>query len=113
MPKGQIILVTTEPLEEGMPLRTIYFVAAEDAAKAEAIIAEVMAPNENVEALAVLEEAAVVAMGLKQGEFKMGEVPKRDADDELTEALKSTFPASDPVSAESTLLSGSSRGKRR
>ena len=72
-----------------------------------------MAPNENVEALAVLEEAAVRAMGLKQGEFKRGEVSKRDADDELTEALKGTFPVSDPVSAESTLVPGSSRGNRR
>ena len=65
------------------------------------------------QALAILQEAAVEAMGLKQGEFKRGEAPKRDVDDELTEALKCTFPASDPVSAESTLVPGSSRGNRR
>jgi hypothetical protein len=113
MPDGQIVLVTTEPLEGGEPLRTIYYVAEEDASKAEAIIAEVMAPNEKVEALAILQGAAVEAMGLKQGEFKRGEAPMRDVDDELTEALKGTFPASDPVSAESTLVPGSSRGNRR
>jgi len=112
MPDGQIVLVTTEPLEGGEPLRTIYYVAEEDPTKAEAIIAEVMAPNEKVEALAIFEEAAVEAIGLKQGEFKRGEAPKRDVDDELTEALKCTFPASDPVSAESTLVPGSSRGHR-
>ena len=73
MPDGQIVLVTTKPLEGGEPLRTIYYVAEEDATRGEAIIAEVMAPNEKVEALAILEEAAVEAMGLKQGEFKRGE----------------------------------------
>jgi hypothetical protein len=45
MPDGQIVLVTTEPLEGGELLRTIYYVAEEDATNAEAIIAEVMAPN--------------------------------------------------------------------
>ena len=70
MPDGQIVLVTTEPVEGGEPLRTIYYVAEEDATKAEAIIAEVMAPNEKVEALATLQGAGVEAMGLKQGEFK-------------------------------------------
>jgi hypothetical protein len=45
MPDGQIVLVTTEPLEGGELLRTIYYVAEEDATKAEAIIAEVMAPQ--------------------------------------------------------------------
>ena len=114
MPDGQIVLVTTEPLEGGdEPLRTIYYVAEEDPTKAEAIFAEGMAPNEKVEALAIFEEAAVEAIGLEQGEFKRGEAPKRDVDDELTEALKCTFPASDPVSAESTLVPGSSRGNRR
>ena len=113
MPDGQIVLVTTEPLEAGEPLRTIYYVAEEEVTKAEALLAKVMAPNEEVEALAILQEAAVEAMGLKQGEFKRGEVPKRVVDDELTEALKCTFPASDPVSAESTLVPGSSRGNQR
>ena len=75
MPDGQIVLVTTEPLEGGEPLRTIYYVAEEDAAKAEAILAEVMAPNEKVEALAILQEAAVEAMGLKQGAFKRVRLP--------------------------------------
>ena len=44
MPDGQIVLVTTEPLEAGEPLRTIYYVAEEDATKAEAILGKVIGP---------------------------------------------------------------------
>ncbi len=51
------------------PLRTVYYVAEEDANKAEAIIASVMAPNEKVEAYGLLPEAAVKALKLKPGEF--------------------------------------------
>jgi len=70
MANGQVVLVTTEPLGEGdPPLRTVYYVAEEDANKAEAIIASVMAPNEKVEAYGLLPEAAVKALKLKPGEF--------------------------------------------
>lgn len=61
----------------------------------------------------VLEEAAIYAIGLRPGEFKRGDAPRRIVDDELNEALKGTFPASDPISFESTLVSGSPRGNRR
>ena len=67
---GQVVLVTTEPIGTGDPLlRTVYYVAEGDANKAEAIIANIMAPNEKVEAYGVLPEAAVKALGLKPGEF--------------------------------------------
>ena len=46
MPNGQVVLVTTEPLDGGLPMRTVYYVAEEDPSKAEAIIAACMAPNE-------------------------------------------------------------------
>jgi hypothetical protein len=70
MANGQVVLVTTERLEGGAPMRTIYYVAEEDPTKAEAIVAAVMAPNEKVEALGPLPEAAVKALGLRRGEFK-------------------------------------------
>jgi hypothetical protein len=50
-------------------MRTIWYVAEEDPSKAEAIIGAIMAPNEKVEALRPLPEAAVKALGLKPGEF--------------------------------------------
>ena len=50
-------------------MRTVYYVAEEDPAKAEAIIAKFMAPNEKVEAYGPLPEAAVKALRLKPGEF--------------------------------------------
>jgi hypothetical protein len=49
-------------------MRTVYYVAEEDPAKAEAIIAKFMAPNEKVE-YGPLPEAAVKALRLKPGEF--------------------------------------------
>ncbi len=52
MADGQVVLVTTEPLE--------------------AIIAAMMAPNEKVEAWGRLPEAAVKALGLKRGDFTHG-----------------------------------------
>jgi hypothetical protein len=51
MANGQVLLVTTERLEGGSPVRSVYYVAEEDPAKAEAIVGAVMAPNERVEAL--------------------------------------------------------------
>ncbi len=69
MANGQVILVTTEPLSGGPPIRTVWYVAEEDPSKAEAIIKEIMAPNEKVEAFGPLPEAAVEALGLKPGEF--------------------------------------------
>ena len=38
-------------------MRTVYYVAEEDPTKAQAIIAEIMAPNEKVEAYGLLSEA--------------------------------------------------------
>jgi hypothetical protein len=69
MTNGQVLLVTTEPLSGGLPTRTIWYVAEEDPLKAEAIVGAIMAPNEKVEALGPLPEAAVEAIGLKPGEF--------------------------------------------
>jgi hypothetical protein len=69
MASGQVVLVTTEGLSGGPPMRTVYYVAEEDPAKAEAIIAKFMAPNEKVEAFGRLPEAAVKALRLKPGEF--------------------------------------------
>ena len=46
MANGQVVLVTTEPLGGGPPVRSVFFVAEGDPAKAAAIIAAMMAPNE-------------------------------------------------------------------
>jgi hypothetical protein len=72
MADGQVVLVTTEPLGGGSPVRSVYFVAEEDPEKAKAIIGAMMAPNEKVEAWGRLPEAAVKALGLKPGDFKHG-----------------------------------------
>ncbi|UGY15714.1 hypothetical protein [Bradyrhizobium septentrionale] len=69
MANGQVVLVTTEPLDGGPPIRSVFFVAEGDPAKATAIIAEMMAPNERVEAWGQLPEAAVKALGLKPGDY--------------------------------------------
>jgi hypothetical protein len=69
MANGQVVLVTTERLEGGSPMRTLYYVAEENPTKAQAIVAAVMAPNEKVDAYGPLPEAAVKALGLKPGEF--------------------------------------------
>jgi hypothetical protein len=72
MANGQVVLVTTEPLGGGSPVRSVYFVAEQDPAKAEAIIAAMMAPNERIEAWGPLPEQAVEALGLKPGDFTRG-----------------------------------------
>jgi hypothetical protein len=72
MADGQVVLVTTEPLGGGSPVRSVYFVAEHDPEKAKAIIGAMMAPNEKVEAWGRLPEAAVKALGLKPGDFKHG-----------------------------------------
>jgi hypothetical protein len=72
MANGQVVLVTTEPLGGGSPVRSVYYVAEQDPAKAEAIIAAMMAPNERVEAWGMLPELAVKALGLKPGDFTRG-----------------------------------------
>jgi hypothetical protein len=72
MADGQVVLVTTQPLGGGQPVRSVYFVAEQDPEKAAAIIAEMMAPNEQVEAWGRLPEAAVKALGLKYGDFTHG-----------------------------------------
>jgi len=69
MASGQVVLVTTEPLGGGAPVRSVFFVAEEDPARATAIIAAMMAPNERVEAYGPLPEAAVKALGLRPGDF--------------------------------------------
>ncbi len=69
MANGQVVLVTTEGLSGGPPMRTVYYVAEEDPNKAEAIIAKIMAPNEKVQAFGLLPEAAVKALGLTPGGF--------------------------------------------
>ena len=70
MANGQVVLVTTEGLSGGPPMRTVYYVAEEDPIKAQAIIASIMAPNEKVEAYGLLPEPALEALGLKRGEFR-------------------------------------------
>jgi len=72
MANGQVVLITTEASGGGSAVRSVYFVAEEDPAKAEAIVAAIMAPNESVEALGPLPEAAVKALGLKPGDFTHG-----------------------------------------
>jgi hypothetical protein len=72
MADGQVVLVTTQPLEGGPPIRSVYFVAEQDPEKAADIIAAVMAPNEKVEAWGRLPEAAVKALGLKHSDFMRG-----------------------------------------
>ena len=72
MANGQVVLVTTEGLSGGPPMRTVYYVAEEDPIKAQAIIASIMAPNEKVEAYGLLPEPALEALGLKRGEFRSG-----------------------------------------
>ena len=72
MVDGQVVLVTTEPLQGGSPVRSVYYVAEQDPAKAAAIVGAMMAPNERVEAWGPLPEAAVKALGLKPGDFTRG-----------------------------------------
>jgi hypothetical protein len=72
MANGQVVLVTTEPLEGGPPVRSVYYVAEQDPAKAKAIVGAMMAPNEKVEAWGPLPEVAVKALGLKPGDFTHG-----------------------------------------
>ena len=64
MADGQVVLVTTEPLQGGSPVRSVYFVAEQDPEKAKAIV--------KVEAWGRLPEVAVKALGLKPGDFKHG-----------------------------------------
>jgi len=72
MANGQVVLVATEPLGGGLPIRSVYYVAEQDPARAEAIIAAIMAPNERVEASGALPELAVKALGLMPGDFTRG-----------------------------------------
>ena len=72
MADGQVVLVTTQPLGGGPLVRSVFFVAEQDPEKAVAIVADVMAPNEQVEAWGRLPDAAVKALGLKRGDFTHG-----------------------------------------
>ena len=65
-------LSPTELLDGRPPVRSVYFVAEGDSARAAAIVAAIMAPNERVEAWGPLPEAAVKALGLKPGDFTHG-----------------------------------------
>ena len=65
-------LSPTELLDGRPPVRSVYFVAEGDPARAAAIVAAIMAPNERVEAWGPLPEAAVKALGLKPGDFTHG-----------------------------------------
>ena len=69
MADGQVVLVTTEPLDGSSPVRSVYFVAEQNPETATAIIAAMMAPNEKVEAWGRLPETAVKALGLRPGDF--------------------------------------------
>jgi hypothetical protein len=69
MTNGQLVLVTTEPLRGGPPLKVVYFVAEEDPAKAEAAVEALMAPNEKAEVLGPLPAAVLKALKLKPGDF--------------------------------------------
>ena len=71
MANGQVVLITTELLDGRPPVRSVYFVAEGDPARAVAIVAAIMAPNERVEAWGP-PEAAVKALGLKPGDFTHG-----------------------------------------
>jgi hypothetical protein len=66
---GQVVLVTTELLGGGPPVRSLYFVAEGHPAKAAPLVAAMMTPNEKVEAWGPLPEAAVKALGLRPGDF--------------------------------------------
>jgi hypothetical protein len=57
MADGQVVLVTTEPLGGGSPVRSVHFVAEKDPEKAKAVIGAMMAPNERVEAWGRVPEA--------------------------------------------------------
>ena len=69
MANGQLVLVTTERLGGGSPLKVVYLVAEEDPAKAAAIVAALIAPNEKVEALGPLPEAVLEALKNKARRF--------------------------------------------
>jgi hypothetical protein len=69
MANGQVVLVTTERLEDGRIGKVVYLVAEEDPGKAEALVGALMAPNEKVEALGPLPKAVIRALKLKPGDF--------------------------------------------
>jgi hypothetical protein len=70
MANGQAVLIITQPIGGGEPQYTLCYVAEEDAAKAEQIVASLAAPNETVKALGPMPEVAIRAFGLKRGEFR-------------------------------------------
>lgn len=72
MANGQVVLVTTQPLEGGSPVRSIYLVAEQDPAKAKALVGAMTAPNETIEAWGPHPEVAVQGLGLKPGDFTHG-----------------------------------------
>jgi hypothetical protein len=70
MAHGQAVLIITAPLGGGELQYTLCYVAEEDAAKAEHIVASLAAPNETVKTLGPVPEAAIKAFGLRRGEFR-------------------------------------------
>ncbi len=70
MANGQAVLVITQRLGGGEPQYTLYYVAEEDSAAAERIVASLAAPNEKVTALAPIPEPMIKGLGLKPREFR-------------------------------------------
>ena len=64
MANGQVVLVTTEGLSGGSPMRAVYYVAEEDPTKAQAIIDY---RNENGRFNSI--EDIQKVKGIKEGEF--------------------------------------------
>jgi hypothetical protein len=66
---GQIVRVTTLRLGGGKPMHSPFIVAEPDPAKAEALVLQVMTPDEKAKAICPLGAEVIKAFGLKPGEF--------------------------------------------
>lgn len=68
---GQTVRVTTKRLGGGPSAREFYYAAESEPADAEALVKKVRGatPDEIVEAVSPLPQAAVDGLGLKRGEF--------------------------------------------
>jgi hypothetical protein len=66
---GQIVRVTTLRLGGGKPMYAPFIVAEPDPAKAEALVSQVMTPDEQPKAVCPLGADVIEAFGLKPGEF--------------------------------------------
>lgn len=63
------MVVTTERLGGGKPLRAPFIVAEPDPARAEALVRQVLTPDETVKAICPLAAEHIAPFGLKPGEF--------------------------------------------